>query len=159
MPRTPDRTPGPADEEGIILEDTVSPTQVGELRYTGGSFLLQDSAGVFNPRSGGSGLTESQHKTLRQLIHFVDDGPAEGFFSGTYRETVGGVFPTSVTWYEDNTKAEKIVELTITRNANKTPSVETWKMYDTDGTTILSTITDTIVYSGVNETSRTRAIT
>lgn len=99
------------------------------------------------------------HDAFRSLMHFIDNGPANGFASGAYRETVGAVFPTSVTWYDDNTKAKKIVELLITRNANKTPATETWNMYNTDGVTILVTVVDTMTYSGVNETSRTRTIT
>jgi hypothetical protein len=38
------------------------------------------------------------------------------------------------------------------------PTTEEWKMYDTDGSTVLATVTDTISYSGPFETSRTRAI-
>ena len=67
-------------------------------------------------------------------------------------------FPTSYIWWESASKAQKIVELTLTRNANQTPATEEWKMYDTDGTTVLATVTDTIAYSGIFETSRTRAI-
>lgn len=160
MPRTPDRIPGEADEEGIILEERVDdPVQLGGVRYVSGDFRMKDSAGVFNPRTGGTGLTANEHKTLRQLIHFIDDGPAEGFPTGCYKETLPvGPFPTSEIWYESVAKAKKIVELTITRNANKTPAAEVWEMYDIDGSTVLTTVTDTISYSAVFETSRTRAI-
>ena len=37
-----------------------------------------------------------------------------------------------------------------------TPTTEVWKMYDTDGTTVLVTLTDAITYSGVFEATRTR---
>jgi hypothetical protein len=36
---------------------------------------------------------------------------------------------------------------------------EQWKVYDVDGSTVLATVTDSISYSGVFETSRTRTIT
>lgn len=102
------------------------------------------------------GLTASQHKALRDLIHFIDDGPADGFTSGAYLEvTYSGVLPTVETWYEDNTKTQKIVELT-TVYSGVLPSTETWVMYDTDGTTVLVTLVDTITYSGVLESSRDR---
>jgi len=103
-------------------------------------------------------LDKPAHDAFRSLIHFIDNGPANGFASGAFRKTTGGVFPTLVTWFEDNTETQKIVELTITRNANRTPATEMWRMYDTDGTTVLCTVTDTIAYSGVTETSRTRTI-
>jgi len=104
-------------------------------------------------------LGVAQHKALRHLIHFIDDGPADGFASGAYHEMLpAGPFPTSYIWWESAAKLKKIVELTITRGQGQRPVTEVWKMYDTDGTTILTTVTDAIVYSGVFETSRTRTI-
>lgn len=109
----------------------------------------------------GGGLSAVTHKTLRQLIHFIDDGPAEGFASGSFKEILPAAnpFPTSEVWWESSSKLKKILELTTTRNANQTPATEEWKMYDTDGSTVLVTLTDTIAYSGVFETTRTRALT
>jgi hypothetical protein len=162
MPITPDRTPGPADEEEIVFEDRTTdgdPTEVGALRYTGGSFKAKDSTGVFDLRSGGGGITEAQHKALRQLIHFIDDGPAEGFVSGAYKETLpsGAVFPTSEISWESSSKLKKIVELSTTWTGSKI-TTEEWEMYDTDGSTVLVTVTDAINYSGAFETDRTRTV-
>lgn len=115
--------------------------------------------------SGGSGLTADQHKVLRQLIHFIDEGPAEGFASGAYKEVLptGNPFPTSIIWWESSGKTQKIVEKLITRSGgaatNVKPTPIKWKVYDTDGTTVLWTITDAIVYSGIVESTRTRTIT
>jgi len=106
------------------------------------------------------GLTEEQHKALRQLIHFISEGPAEGFASGAYKETLpsGNPFPTSAIWYNESGESKKkIVELLVTYNADKTHATETWKMYDA-AEVLLVTVTDTISYSGVFETSRTRTI-
>lgn len=161
MPQTPDRRPGEADEEGMIFEPSLTdPPVVGGVRFVGGAFRFRDSGGVYDPRSA-SGVTEAAHKTLRQLIHFIDDGPAEGFASGAYREILPSAspFPTSVVWWTSAAKTAKIVEKLITRNSNQTPSQIQWKVYAVDGTTVLATVTDTISYSGVFETSRTRAIT
>lgn len=109
--------------------------------------------------AGGGGITPSQHAALRQLIHLADGGgPFEQFASGAYREITGGFFPTSIIWYEDVTKTQKIIEKTITRNPNLTPITVQWKAYDSDGVTLLSTVTDTITYSGVFELSRVRSI-
>lgn len=108
--------------------------------------------------AGSGGLTEAQHKTLRQGIHFLETGgPAEGFASGAYREVTGTVFPSAVVWWESSSKLKKIVERLLTwTGVNLT--TDQWKVYDTDGSTVLATITDAISYSGVFETSRTRTI-
>lgn len=106
--------------------------------------------------TGGSGITESQHRALRDLIHFIDSGPADGFASGAYRESAyTGALMTSEIWYEDNTKTQKIVELTVSYTG-VLPTTETWKMYEADGTTVLITVVDSISYSGVFESNRTR---
>jgi hypothetical protein len=110
--------------------------------------------------SGSSGLTEAQHRTLRQLIHFINDGPAEGFTSGAYKEILpsGNIFPTSITWYTDSGKTDKIVERLITWTGINV-TTDKWKIYDTDGSTVLWTISDAVSYSGIIETTRTRTIT
>jgi hypothetical protein len=165
--RTPDRFPGDLQEDVIELYDQYGamPEAAGEILYSDGYFYAKDAYGTFNMRSGQSAdfLDEEEHKVLRQLIHFIDDGPAEGFASGAYRETVGGSFPTSITWYTDSGKTEKIVEKIITRSGggatNVAPTPIKWKIYDTDGTTVLWTVNDAVTYDGVFETSRTRTIT
>lgn len=108
----------------------------------------------------GSGITENEHKALRHLIHFINEGPADGFATGAFKEILpyGNPFPISVTWWESAAKLEKIVEKTYTYNPNKTPSTIEWKMYATDGTTVVATVTDTINYAGVFEISRNRSI-
>jgi len=105
-------------------------------------------------------VDSSEHPALRQLIHLAGGGPFEGFASGAYLETLPAAspFPTSAIWWTDSGKTQKIVENTVVYNANKTVATDTWIAYDTDGTTVLATVVDTITYSGVFETSRTRAI-
>jgi hypothetical protein len=159
VPATPDRHPGPLIEtEEIILggDEIADPTALGALRYVGGTFRLKDAVGVFDPRSGGGGITEAQHKILRQLIHFLDDGPGEGFASGAYKETTGTVFPTVMTWWESAAKLIKIVERAMTWSGAKL-MIDEWRVYSGAGT-LLATVTDTISYAGVFETSRTRVI-
>jgi len=46
----------------------------------------------------------------------------------------------------------------VTYNANKTINTSEWKMYDTDGSTVLATVTDTFSYSGIFSTGQTRTI-
>lgn len=110
--------------------------------------------------SSTSGLTEGQHRVLRQLIHFIEEGPAGGFASGAYKETLpsGDPFPTSVIWWESSSKLKKIVERTVTWTG-PLPTTDQWEVYDTDGSTVLATVSDAISYSGPFETSRTRTIT
>ena len=58
MSLTPDRHPGPLQEEGIILdqetyqgEPVVDPTVPGGITFHDGSFAIKDGTGVFNPRN------------------------------------------------------------------------------------------------------------
>lgn len=107
-------------------------------------------------------LDIDEHASLRELVHLADGvgGPFEEFVSGAYREIMpfADPFPTSIIWWESSSKAKKIVEKTITRNPNKTPSTIEWKAYDTDGIKVVATVSDAITYSGVFELDRTRTI-
>jgi len=156
MARTPDRFPGARLEEELQLEDTgLNPSVVGAFTHNAGDLLARDGTGIFNLRSG-SGLTPTSHNALRQLIHFLDDGPGDGFASGAFKElTYTGIKLTNATWYDDNTKVDKLLSLDVTYTGIK-PTTEVWKMYDVDGSTVLITLTDAIVYTGILETSRTR---
>ena len=102
-----------------------------------------------------SGITAAQHRALLQLIHFIGEGPAEGFTTGATKTVTGNVFPTQELWSRSDTT--KLVEKNITWTGINPTTIE-WKMYAADGTTVLATVTDTIVYTGIFETSRTRAI-
>ena len=160
MAPTPDRRPGALEEDEEIRFETPSgaaPSQQGAFTYDPalGEFKFYDGTGVFNPRSGGSGITAEQHKTILQLVHFIDEGPAEGFTTGATKTVTGGAFPTSVVWKRAD--ASKLIEQLVTWTGTVPTSVQ-WKIYDTDGTTVLATVTDTISYSGPFETGRTRSI-
>jgi len=141
-------TGGPADEAVAAWRDG------DDLKLqdkTTGPHTLQELA------TGGSGLTAEGHKVLRQLIHFIEAGPAEGFASGAYQEITGTVFPTAIVWWESSAKLKKIVERLLTwTGINLT--TDQWKVYAADGVTVLATVTDAISYSGVFETNRTRTI-
>lgn len=108
-----------------------------------------------------NGLSVIEHPAIRQLIHFIDDGPAEQFASGAYKTVSGDnlAFPTSIIWWESSTQSQKIVEKNITWSG-AVPSIVEWKIYDTDGITTLATVTDVIEYTdAIFEKNRTRAIT
>lgn len=142
-----------SNDETVLVDRDASDNLTFTDPVTGSKTLAELSA-------SSSGISESSHRTLKQLIHFISMGPTLGFVSGAYMETLPAAnpFPTQVTWWESSSKLKKIVSLDVTRNANKSPSVETWKMYGTDGTTTVETVADTITYSGIFELSRTRAI-
>lgn len=146
----------------FLQNDSSGDKNVAVSRDAGNNMTFQD--GVVSGTktltellAGAGGITEASHKVLRQLIHFINDGPAEGFASGAYKEVTGGIFPTSIVWYESAVKAKKIVERLITWTGTNA-TTDQWKIYDTDGSTVLATVTDTIVYSGIFEVNRTRTI-
>jgi hypothetical protein len=126
----------------------------------GVSQLASDTIDFITTSGGTSGITISQHETLKQLIHFINEGPGNGFATGAFKEIlpVANPFPTSIIWWESSEKLKKIISKTLTYNLNKTPSTILWEMYAEDGVTVISTILDTISYSGVFETTRTRSI-
>jgi len=164
MPATPDRHPGPSDEEGVIFEVASAPTVNGELRYTGSGFLFRHADANVDLLAGG-GMSEAQHQALRHLIHFIDDGPAEGFDTGAYREIIGGVFPTEIIWWNQapaQGPQVRIVDKTITRSGGGAttiaPTPIVWRVYNTVGS-VIATVSDAITYSGAFETERTRTIT
>jgi hypothetical protein len=107
--------------------------------------------------AGSSVIASNEHKSLHHLIHFIDDGPAEGFTSGAFKETIGGVFPSQIIWWTNSNKISKIVELNITRDSSQKPTIEEWKMYDTNSS-IIEMTTDIIVYFGIAESTRVRTI-
>lgn len=155
-----------ADIRGVFLQsDTSNDESVHLTRDSSDRMTFKDTENttpvtLTSLVAGTGGLTEDAHRTLRQLIHFIDDGPAEGFTSGAYKETLPSAspFPTSIIWWESSSKLKKIVERTITWTG-ATPTTDQWEIYDTDGSTVLGTVSDAISYSGVFETTRTRTIT
>lgn len=140
-----------SDDDSVTIERDVDDSLVFS-DLVAGTYTLSDLV------AGTGGLTAAGHRVLRQLIHFVDNGPAEGFDSGAYREMTGTVFPTAIIWYDKSGEGKKkIVEKLITwTGVNPTQIV--WKIYDS-AEILVATLSDAISYSGVFETSRTRTIT
>jgi len=128
---------------------------IGKIDISLSSTNVQDAINDLDQNK----LDKIQHEKLRQLIHFLSDGPGDNFSTNPYREILpaGNPFPTSVVWYMDNTKSKKIVEKLIMGGIFPTSIV--WNMYDVDGVTIIESLTDVINYSGPFEISRTRTIT
>lgn len=85
--------------------------------------------------SGGSGITESQHRNLDQLVHLIAEN--------SYLEIVktGGKVSDIIIW-SDNTKVLKIRETNITRTAGKVSQIVI-KQYDETGV-LAETLTQTL---------------
>ena len=138
----------PTGETFIVKED-YQHIVFGELTIDGEYRVIGESVIL--------GAAEEYAENLRRLLYYIDDGPVEGF-SSAYKEVTGTIFPTSVIWYTDSGKTEKIVEKNITWNG-VVPSEIEWVLYDTDGGTALVTVTDAITYtSTIFESSRARTI-
>lgn len=105
-------------------------------------------------------VTSGSHQLLRQLIHLAgSDGPKGNLWPSNLIKDAGPQpFPTASIWWTDVTRTSKIVEKLITRNGNQSPATIQWKVYDTDGVTVVESFTDTIEYNGVYELSRSRSI-
>lgn len=153
------------DKNRITADDTV--TDYLGAKLVPGTDIALDVLGAagtnqtlrvrFTGTGAGGGISEAQHNALRQLIHFIDNGPTDGFASGSYSEqTYTGARHDSEIWYVDNTKADKIVEFNALTFTGIFPLTEEWKMYDVDGSTVLITLLDTITYNGAFEATRTR---
>lgn len=144
-------------------EIVVTCSDIDLTQYNNTQKAFLEGAGITNglEPSGGGGITPQQHETLRQLIHFIDQGPGDGFASGAVKITSppGNPFPTSEIWYLDGTLNTKLVEKLIIYNGIQVPITITWNMYAIDGVTIIHTVVDTITYTNnVFETTRIRSI-
>ena len=142
-------------------EITIEASDIDLLQFNDAQKLFLQNAGVVTGLevSSGSGMTSSEHESLRQLIHFIEEGPSTGFSSGAFKEIVGQPFPTSIIWYTNAAKTKKIIEKLIVRNASNNPTIITWNMYDANGITIINTVVDTFTYINNSfETSRVRTI-
>lgn len=140
-----------SDDDSVVAERDADDNLVFEDLVAGRYTLSELVAGT-------GGLTETGHRVLRQLIHFLDDGPAEGFDSGAHKETTGTLYPTAKVWYDKEGEGrKKIVEKLLTWTG-VVPTTIVWKIYDVSEV-LLVTVSDSITYSGIFETERTRTIT
>lgn len=122
-----------------------------------GTAYLRDGNGIRITSASNGPVTVSKY--LRDLITFIDQGPACGFASAYKEQGPAGPFPTQSIWYTDLTKNNKIVELIVTWSG-PVPSTSTWRAYRDDGATIDCTVVDTYTYvNSIFEETRTRVIT
>jgi hypothetical protein len=108
--------------------------------------------------SGGSGISETVHETLRQLVHFVEQGPGHGFGDYTKETDHQGAFETESRWYDGSVLLlKKTTGITGSGTPVKPTPIE-YRMYDTDGTTVLQKIVEVVTYNGVFEVDRSGTI-
>jgi len=117
---------------------------------------LNATTSVASPVNLQQGIDSDTHETLSQLIHLAEEGGPFKGYSGAEKVTTGGLFPTSVCWYQDSTHTGKIIEKTIDRSDPVFPPQVQWKAYAADGVTVTETATDAITYTNAAETLRVR---
>jgi hypothetical protein len=151
VPQTPDRHPGPLEEDEEIQlrepADNSPPSVAGAFRYVGGDFAFRDQYGTFNPRTGGSGITEGQHEALDTLVHDIDETSYEEY-------AYSGSKVTNLTVWATAAKLLKIREEQYTYAGSKVSQVVTIQ-YDGTGA-VKMTMTENYTYSGGKVTSVTR---
>lgn len=152
-----------ASSAPTIFDDSTKGYEPGSLWIVSGTqqaYILTDatsgSAVWKDSTAAASGISSNDHKTLRQLIHFINEGPGDGFYTNPFREIVGQPFPTRITWWSDAGKTLRLFQTEITRSGIY-PVTESYKMYDADGTTVVARATDSISYFGAYEVARSRS--
>lgn len=159
FPTAIEETEDALSARGIYLQPASGGADEGVLVWRDSNDMkLEDkSVGPITLTEINAKINVTQHKALRDLIHFIDDGPCEGFATGAYQETTWSTyFKTAVVWYDKSGAGKKkIVEKLITwTGMNATTKV--WKMYDA-AETLLVTVTDTLTYSGYQISSKSRS--
>jgi hypothetical protein len=139
---------GETVDEIFFIDGTDEPAnEVGTVRSVNGEFHFRDALGIFNPRTGGSGITEGQHEVLDTLVHEIDES--------SYDEVIySGNNPTSYIVWETAAKLKKIREETYSYSGGKVSQVVTIQ-YDGTGA-VKMTMTEVYTYSGSKVTSVTR---
>lgn len=77
MAKTPDRMPGPSDEEAILFEDTAVATVAGEVRYASGQLSIFDGTGEYDPRDNSRYLENAANEINAEDLAAVDGGNAD----------------------------------------------------------------------------------
>jgi hypothetical protein len=150
-------------ESGIRDETVTIYRENGELYFEDLENSGLDRLSLSDLAELGSGvsITEHVHKELHQLIHFLDDGPGDEFATTCYKQIDGQPFPTKITWYTDEAHHYKLFEKEIGRTPPSgtvvKPNPVRYRIYDTDGSTVLDETIDEITYSGIFEVSRKRS--
>lgn len=141
MPRTPDRHPGEAYEEGTIYENRSAgndPVELGGVRLVDGDFRMLDSIGVFNPRDSSGAVAIANEELLE-----IDPNMVAITYAIT--RTAGKVTRESWTQTANGREVKRIDYV----YAGRLVTSETRTVYSlADGTTIVSSKTITYTIAG-----------
>lgn len=101
----------------------------------------------------------SAHQSLADVIHFLEDGPGDGWPTGSVRVRLGtGPSPLGYVWYTSSAQTKRIVDFAYSYAAESfLPSLRVMRMYAVDGVTVTRTVTDAYTWSGPLLVSTTRA--
>lgn len=107
-------------------------------------------------------LSDTQsHQALLDIIHFLDDGPGDGWASGAVRVRTGTA-PNAGgwVWYTSTAQTARIIDCTITYTGSSiVPATKVWRLYAANGTTVIRTVTDTYTWTGPILTQKARSWT
>lgn len=128
----------------------------GGIRYSGAVFQMLDGSGQFDPRV----VYQLTHAQLDDLIHAMGGGGP--VLNGAFKVTAympGTIFVSIEVWYASTAQNIPISTHRYIYAANSylNPIREVWAVYVPGTATVAHTVTDTIAYSGINETSRSRS--
>lgn len=123
MPRTPDRFPGPREDEAVLLEEQALEPETGEIRNVAGALKAADAQGVFELR----GITRAEHQVLDTLVHRL----AESAHLEVVRDASGRT--TAVVTWTDATRTTRVREELIARDAQGRLIRLTESQYNDDG--------------------------
>lgn len=160
MAYTIDRRPGTAYRELEYQVASTGPGSVvsgqGGIRYNGAAFQMLDAVGQYDPRTAAI----LAHATTFDMPHIIaGTGP---MLQGAYKTQtfVLGAFLDTETWWASR---DQVVKLSTHRFLYSTgnftnPISEIWTLFSGDASNIpIRTVTDSMVYSGISEVSRTRS--
>ena len=136
MPRTPDRTPGPAQEEELQLEDRTpdgDPTVNGAIRYVSNDIVAKLPSGVVS-LTAGTGLSESSHQVIDDPIHNIAED-CEGVV------TRDGNSLLSTQTIRDQSDTPLIRKFEYTRTSGRISQI-TVRQYDGSGTEKITVVID-----------------
>lgn len=101
------------------------------------------------------------HQALLDIVHFLEDGPGDGWASGAVCVRIGTA-PNAGgwVWYTSTALSARIIDMTINYATNSIlPSTKVWRLYAANGTTVIRTLTDTYTWTGPILTQRQRSWT
>lgn len=128
----------------------------GGMRYNGTAIQLRDARGQYDPRTAAI----LAHATLFDLPHLLAGGSPVlqgAYYTATYYVAA---FLNTETWWTGTDQTIKLASHTLTYATASyvNPNSESWVVYDgTTANAVVRTVTDTISYAGIVETSRRRA--